>query len=528
MDFKNRLAAFCSSTKRMTSIMISLMAISLFLFIAAYNDSFVFDEAYSMAMIQHSFFEIWKITAADVHPPLYYFMLKSFAFLFGNSLLTLRIFSVLGVVGVFLLGMFPIRRYFGASVSLVFIVIITLLPVTQYLADEIRMYSWTMFFTLANALAAYKVFKNSGPLNNTLLLFTALCASYTHYYSLMGSVTIFGILLFFLIINKKKLSYTIVAIVAFMIGYAVWIPELISQVTAVNHNYWITKLTLKDLLLFSYYLFSPKEPTHPYTIFTLPVMAVALSFMLLLLAALAGAIVKEYKELNRSKVITALAFIATFFIPVISAIIISYVMKPIMIPRYMTTLLGCLVLGISILVVELHTSGTKRVKMLVFTSISMLLVLSVARFFSEKEYMEKTNREYDEIEKYFEGKNTDKTVFISTFSACGWLGMLSIMYPSDDNLYFVYSERKTPVSYQPFKLIEVNTLPQDFDFHYTQSFDENIIQTKANNHFMDGVRPNYIITDSLIQLTHPQKFEGKEIFLMKTIHREREKQQNTH
>ena len=29
------------------------------------------DEAYTFAMLRHSFAEIWAITAADVHPPLY-------------------------------------------------------------------------------------------------------------------------------------------------------------------------------------------------------------------------------------------------------------------------------------------------------------------------------------------------------------------------------------------------------------------------------------------------------------------------
>ena len=33
------------------------------------------DEAYTFAMLRHSFPEIWRITAADVHPPLYYLSL---------------------------------------------------------------------------------------------------------------------------------------------------------------------------------------------------------------------------------------------------------------------------------------------------------------------------------------------------------------------------------------------------------------------------------------------------------------------
>lgn len=528
MNIVNYLTSLFGSTKRMTSITISLMAFSLFLFIDAYNDSFVFDEAYTMSMVQHSYSDIWNITATDVHPPLYYFMLKSFTLIFGDSLLALRIFSTLGILEIFLTGLFPIRRNFGAKVSLLFITIITLLPATQYLADEIRMYSWTMFFTLSNAMAAYKVYKNPTKFNYGILLLTALCASYTHYYSLMGAVTIFGLLLLFMVIQKRNIIGTITCIILFLIGYSFWIPELINQVTAVNHNYWITKLTLKDLLLFSYYLFSPKEPTHPYTIFTLPTMAVALSFMLLLIASIIGFTIKEYKKLNRTKIITGLIFITVFVIPVISAIILSYVMKPIIIPRYMTCLTGCLVLGVSIVLVELYRSGSQKARTIIFTSICMLAILSIARFFSEKQHMEASNKEYYEVKQYFNNKNTKNAAFISTFSACGWLGMLSIMYPSDDNLFFVYSEKETTVSYKPFKLIEVNTLPKDFDFHYTQAFDENPIQKKANSHFMNGIKDHYIIIDSLVQLIHPTKFEGREIYLMKTRHREREKQQNTH
>lgn len=53
------------------------------------------DEAYTFAMIEHSFSEIWSITAADVHPPLYYFLLKIFSNIFGYSFLATRTFSII-------------------------------------------------------------------------------------------------------------------------------------------------------------------------------------------------------------------------------------------------------------------------------------------------------------------------------------------------------------------------------------------------------------------------------------------------
>lgn len=524
MNFKNRLTAFFSSTKRVTSIMIALMAFSMFLYIDAYNDSFVFDEAYTMAMIQNSFSDIWDITAMDVHPPLYYFMLKCFVFIFGDSLLSLRIFSNLGILGVFLLGMFPIRRYFGASVSMLFVFLIAILPVTQFLADEIRMYSWSMFFTLSTAIAAYQVFRNSNKSNNSVLLLTALCASYTHYFSLLATFVIFGLLLLFLILEKKRLNYTIIALIFFLIGYSFWIPELLHQFITVNNSHWVGKLTLKDLLLFSYYIFCPKDPTHPYTLFTLPAMAVALSCMLLILTAIASITIRGYKKLNKNKMVTSLLFMSIFFIPVTIAIIVSYITNPIMIPRYMTCLLGCLVLGISILLTEVYNSKISYAKTLIWASIFILSVLSVTRFYSEKEYMIKSNKEYAELKRYFNGKNTGKTVFISPFSTCGWLGMLSVMYPSNENLYLVYSEKKTSASYKPFRLMEINTIPIGYDFHYTEVFENKGIRKKATTQFTEKLKKDYVITDSLVQKTD----EEIGIYLMKTIHREREKQLDIH
>ena len=44
--------------------------------VLALSDNIWADEAYTFAMLPHSFGEIWQITAADVHPPLYYFAAK--------------------------------------------------------------------------------------------------------------------------------------------------------------------------------------------------------------------------------------------------------------------------------------------------------------------------------------------------------------------------------------------------------------------------------------------------------------------
>lgn len=89
-----------------------------------------YDDAYSVFMLKSSYTDIAKITAEDVHPPLYYWGLKAFSSIFGDTIFSLRLFSALGIFATFLLGYFPIRKLFGDRVALIFISLLIMFPVT--------------------------------------------------------------------------------------------------------------------------------------------------------------------------------------------------------------------------------------------------------------------------------------------------------------------------------------------------------------------------------------------------------------
>lgn len=50
------------------------------------NGNFWLDEFFSIEMVKLDWTEIPAATAADVHPPLYYFILKLFVTVFGNAI----------------------------------------------------------------------------------------------------------------------------------------------------------------------------------------------------------------------------------------------------------------------------------------------------------------------------------------------------------------------------------------------------------------------------------------------------------
>ena len=119
---------------------------TILILIPAFHSNIWFDESYSVAISNHSFSEIWTIGGNDVHPILYYWMLKIINILFGSNIIIYRIFSVLGIVGLGILGFTHIKKDFGTKTGLLFTFFSFFLPVMLNYALEIRMYSWSIFF----------------------------------------------------------------------------------------------------------------------------------------------------------------------------------------------------------------------------------------------------------------------------------------------------------------------------------------------------------------------------------------------
>lgn len=112
------------------------------------------DEGNSVILARAGFAEIADRTAFDIHPPLYYWLLKSWIACFGESEFGVRslsaVLAVLLVGGIYYLG----RRLFGQAAGLAAMFIAALAPFQVYYAQETRMYMLlTLLGTLCVALA---------------------------------------------------------------------------------------------------------------------------------------------------------------------------------------------------------------------------------------------------------------------------------------------------------------------------------------------------------------------------------------
>ena len=150
------------------------------------DSTYWFDEIFSIKLINMTIPEMLRATANDVHPPLYYVILKVFCHFFSQSGPALHAASLLPYVIVLILALTVIRRRFGRSTAFLFVTFMSLLQCTLRYNVEIRMYSWVVLFVLTAYLSLYAIFNSNRKRSYVLFTAASLAAAYSHYYALIA------------------------------------------------------------------------------------------------------------------------------------------------------------------------------------------------------------------------------------------------------------------------------------------------------------------------------------------------------
>ena len=302
----------------------------------AFHTNIWYDESYTVAMVTHTFSEIWEIGAKDVHPVLYYYIIKIVSLIFGSNILIYRLFSVLPMVIILILGYTHIRKDFGEKTGILFSFIMAVFPVMARYAVEIRMYSWAMLFVTITAIYGYRLYKDRFTIKNLIIFgIFSLAGAYTHYYGLMASGIINLIIFAYLIKNvklkkKETVQFTICAVLQVLL-YIPWLLIFLSQVDSVATNgFWITlsfPYTLIDVI--SLQLASPH--VNKYVAFTIMICIFIYIFYL---------IYRTRKE--KVDIKPGILSISVYLAVTLSALILSILVVPILQDRYLLVVTGLL------------------------------------------------------------------------------------------------------------------------------------------------------------------------------------------
>lgn len=461
---------------------------TIFISLGAFHTNIWFDESYSVAISNHSFSEIWNIGGNDVHPVFYYMMLKIVSLIFGNNILVFRLFSIVPIVILSILGITHIRKDYGERTGIIFSFLTLFLPIIAAYSSEIRMYTWVMLFVTITAIYANRIYKNELSIKNWVIfaLFSLLSA-YTHYYGLMFAGIINVILFIYLLKNRKgknkDLKIFIIQAVVECLLYVPWLYYFIKQLTSVGGGYWI-KLEFPDTL---YNVLGIQYMGSLSNIF-------GFCFAICLYIYLGFVIYRCKKE--RISVKNARNSLLLYVLIVFIAFLIS-LKSPILYPRYLMTITGLLIFFIADIMAKEKSK---------YITIEICIIIFVTSLISNIDII---NNNYDNTNmkqiEYLEENIKDDDIIV--YSNIG-NGSVFAVYFKDNKQYFYngdhWNVEEAYKAYGP----QMETV-EDLDFLKDYKGRIWIIDSTDSSFYNDKFKTDdYKVIDSkVIKTKYPSSFD---------------------
>lgn len=353
---------------------------TIFILLGAFHTTIWFDESYSVAIANNSFSEIWTIGGHDVHPVLYYWMLKMISIIAGGSnILLYRLFSSVAVILLGILGYTHIRKDFGEKPGILFSFLAFFLPINVVYSSEIRMYTWGMLLVTLMAIYAYRIIKQEGSIKNWILFaIFSLSSCYIHYYGLMAAGIINLCIFIYLIIQAKRMKKITIDLKRFIISaiiqvtlYIPWVLYLFLQLGQVSNGFWIGFKFPDTLIEMFIFQFSGnlEETLHINNIYVILFGLVICAYIIYLLFKAKRDKTKE----ERKKLLPAIWAIGIYLVVIIAAGIISLIInQAIIYARYFLIITGLFIFFLSMV---MGYYGNKYMNIAICTLILIMSIL---------------------------------------------------------------------------------------------------------------------------------------------------------
>jgi len=345
-----------------------------FLASGAFHSGLWFDESYTVGLIKHNMIDMCRIATYDVHPHLYYILLKLFSYIFGSSIISLRLFSVLGAVLLALLGFTHIRKDFGVKTGFWFSFFVLFMPSTFKYALQIRMYTWAPLFVMLAAIYAYRVVvEDKKNVKNSILFVTfSVMAAYSHYYALIAVSIINISLLIYYIIKKSELKkwfiMAVVQLVVFLPGLYVFLVQ-----SSNGGAGWI-KVIYPDILFDTisfHFLGVPQSDVSA----TSPIYIISLCIGICIYVIFGFLLIRmRRKHLDDTKPV--LLALIIYFGVIVFFLIVS-ILRPIYYVRYSIVSYGLLMFAFAYLLARYHKAYLKLIVAILILGITIARAIPI-------------------------------------------------------------------------------------------------------------------------------------------------------
>ncbi len=384
-------------------------------------DDLWLDEVLSVDFASRDWGVIIAKTAADVHPPLYYFILKIFMLAFGRAHYVYRIASLMPYLLTCIWLLVSGRKRYGYAASAVFI---TLISINEYVIEynvQVRMYSWAAFFALMACVQMEEIIRDGKAKDYILFTLFVLLAAYTHYYALLTVGFLFLGLIIWSLKNRKNVGRIFICAAVDAALYIPWIIVYLSSSTRITDGgFWIDQTpTIRecvDMLL--------PFPNRYYK-------AVVLAAFLFVIAY--PVCRKAMKDKNAEIDFAAYISLASVILTVATGKIVSRLLMPCLVDRYLYP--ACMILWWVISrTVARDRNGTEYKHMPnVYVCILAMIFIMAANFrsFSDKLIKDREyNTKFSETVDYIRTYDPSETVLYSD----SFLNVMKYYFPDYNNV----------------------------------------------------------------------------------------------
>ena len=207
----------------------------------------LFAEKGPAAMLQGTLTVDVNGAAADIHPLAYYTMLWGWMKVFGESLVSVRLLSILFGLGTVIMAYFLLRAMFAnRRLVLLGTLGVALSPFQVHYSQEVRMYALLTFALSAATYAFWKGLQSSQRRWWVLFAFCAALATYTQNLAVFYLVPL--ALTPVLLRRWDKVKMTFLAGTGALLLYLPWLLQLPAQFAKIQNGYWVERPTLSTVL----------------------------------------------------------------------------------------------------------------------------------------------------------------------------------------------------------------------------------------------------------------------------------------
>ncbi len=204
--------------------------------------SFWHDEALTLLLASQPIPDLISITATDVHPPLYFLVVKLFMGL-GQTEFVVRLVSALcGTISVFMLYLAG-KVLFNQQTALLGAFIMAIAPLQLFYAQEARMYTMLLMLTIFSTWCFILALQKDTWLWWGLFIVGITLASYTAYF-VFFVIAAMGIYVLLFDRRHKQIIHFLIALGVITILYLPWVNVFLSQTRAVFDTYWLSRPNL--------------------------------------------------------------------------------------------------------------------------------------------------------------------------------------------------------------------------------------------------------------------------------------------